>query len=55
MMVPLAMGSIIIMAPDASISMLMLYQYHILYTLLAALLEKARIPSPACSWRMRER
>ena len=32
MMVPLAMGSIIIMAPDASISMLMLYQYHILYT-----------------------
>lgn len=42
MMVPLAMGSIIIMAPDASISMLMLYQYHILYTFLAALLEKSQ-------------
>ncbi len=38
MMVPLAMGSIIIMAPDASVSMLMLYQYHILYVFLAALL-----------------
>ena len=42
MMVPLAMGSIIIMATDASISMLMLYQYHILYTFLAALLEKSQ-------------
>jgi len=42
MMVPLAMGSIIIMAPDASVSMLMLYQYHILYVFLAALLEKSQ-------------
>ncbi len=38
--IPLAMGSIIIMAPDASLSMLMLYQYCLLYVFLAALLEK---------------
>ena len=39
--VPLAMGSIIIMAPDASVSMLMLYQYVLLYIFVAALLERS--------------
>lgn len=39
--VPLAMGSIIIMAPDASVSMLMLYQYVILYLFIIALMERS--------------
>ena len=39
--VPLSMGSIIIMAPDASVSMLMLYQYVILYVFLVAMLERS--------------
>ena len=39
--IPLAMGSIIIMAPDASVSMLMLYQYVILYLFLIAVLEQS--------------
>lgn len=39
--VPLAMGSIIIMAPDASVSMLMLYQYVILYIFIMAMLERS--------------
>ena len=39
--VPLSMGSIIIMAPDASVSMLMLYQYVILYIFLVAMLERS--------------
>ena len=39
--VPLAMGSIIIMAPDASVSMLMLYQYVILYIFVIAMLERS--------------
>ena len=39
--VPLSMGSIIIMAPDASVSMLMLYQYVILYIFIMAMLERS--------------
>ena len=39
--IPLAMGSIIIMAPDASVSMLMLYQYVILYIFIMAMLERS--------------
>ena len=39
--VPLSMGSIIIMAPDASVSMLMLYQYVILYVFIIAILERS--------------
>lgn len=39
--IPLAMGSIIIMAPDASVSMLMLYQYVILYIFVFAILERS--------------
>lgn len=40
--VPLAMGSIIIMAPDASVSMLMLHQFCLLYVFVTAMLEKSR-------------
>ena len=39
--IPLSLGSIIIMAPDASVSLLMLYQYQLLYVFVAAMLEKS--------------
>lgn len=39
--IPLSMGSIIIMAPDASVSLLMLYQYQLLYVFVAAMLERS--------------
>ncbi len=41
--IPLAMGSIIIMAPDASVSLLMLYQFHLLYVFVIAMLEKTQL------------
>lgn len=39
--IPLSLGSIIIMAPDASVSLLMLYQYQLLYVFAAAMLERS--------------
>ena len=51
--IPLAMGSIIIMAPDATVTMLMLYQYVIVYLFVIAMMERipvlkaSPLPSPA--------